>query len=310
MDDSVGFIGLGVMGRPMALTLLRAGASVVAWNRSSAAADLVRAAGAVVVDTPAAVFSRARVVLVMLAHEEAVDATLGRPGPDFAAMVRDRTLVHMGTTAPEFSQGLAADVLAAGGEYVECPVSGSRLPAETGELVAMMAGPPEALDRVRPVIAPMCRTVLECGAVPKALQTKLAVNVFLITMVTGLAEAFHLAAAHDLDLGTLQRALDSGPMSSAVSRVKLDMLERRDFAVQAAITDVYKNTRLITRAARRAGVATPLTDACRDLYRETEAAGRGGLDMAAVVTALEDRTTRTTGRGDPVRPGAPSDLHP
>jgi 3-hydroxyisobutyrate dehydrogenase len=211
-----------------------------------------------------------------------IDAVLGRGTPEF--------LVPMGTTSPEYSAGLQADVLAAGGRYVEAPVSGSRLPATAGELVAMVAGDPAAVAEVRPLLAPMCREVVECGPVPQALTMKLAVNLFLISLVTGLAEATHFAARQGLDLDLLRGVLDAGPMASAVSRVKGEMLARRDFAAQASLRDVLMNNRLIAEAARAAGIATPVLDACHLLYGEALAQGHGGEDMAAVVRAHEART--------------------
>ena len=208
----------------------------------------------------------------------------------FTERVKSRTIVPMGTTSPEHSRGLEADVRAAGGRYVEAPVSGSRQPAEAGQLVAMVAGADPAVADVVPHLAPMCREVVRCGPVPGALLTKLAVNLFLITMVTGLAEAFHFADRHGLDLHRVRAVLDAGPMASAVSRGKAAKLLDRDFAVQAAIADVLKNNRLIAEAARRAGVASPLLDVCHALYGETLAQGHGAADMAAVIRALEART--------------------
>jgi 3-hydroxyisobutyrate dehydrogenase len=231
-------------------------------------------------------------VLLMLADGDAIDAVLGRGGEGFAELVRGHTIVPMGTTAPEYSAALGADVVAAGGRYVEAPVSGSRLPAAAGELVAMVAGEPAAVTEVRPLLAPMCREVVECGPVPQALLMKLAVNLFLITMVTGLAEATHFAERHGLDLARLRGVLDAGPMASAVSRVKAEKLATRDFGVQASIRDVLMNNRLIAAAARSAGIASPLLDACHQLYGETLALGHGTEDMAAVVRALEARTDR------------------
>ena len=128
----VGFIGLGVMGEPMALNLARAGTALVVWNRTAAKNEVLRAAGARVATSPAEVFRQARVVILMLADDAAIDSVLGRGTPDFGANVAQHTIVHMGTTSPEYSRGLEADVRAAGGSYVEAPVSGSRKPAEAG----------------------------------------------------------------------------------------------------------------------------------------------------------------------------------
>lgn len=288
--DTVGFIGLGVMGRPMALNLARAGVRLVVWNRTASRCDPVVAAGARRAAGPGEVFERAGVVLLMLADEAAIDAVLGRGSPEFASRVHGRTVVQMGTIDASYSLDLAEEVAAAGGDYVEAPVSGSRGPAEAGELVAMLAGPEPAVERVRPLLAPMCAGAFFCGATPSALVMKFAVNLFLITMVTGLAEAFHFAEESGLDAALLERILDAGPMASAVSRGKADKLVRDDFEVQAAIADVLKNNRLIAAAARDRGVSSPLLDACHALFGETLDLGHGQADMAAVIHALRART--------------------
>lgn len=286
----VGFVGLGVMGRPMALNLVHAGTPVVVWNRTPAGCEPLRAAGAEVAAGPAEVFDRAGTVFLMLADETAVDAVLGRGTPDFAALVAGHTVVHMGTTAPEYSGGLEDDIRAAGGRYVEAPVSGSRVPAEQGQLVAMLAGDEDAVAAVRPLLAPLCRQAFDCGPVPGALLLKFSVNLFLITLVTGLTEAFHFADRHGLDQRLFLDVLDAGPMASAVSRMKAPKLLARDFAVQAAASDVLKNNRLIAEAARKAGLASPLLDVCHALFDETVDRGHGGEDMVAVLRALEART--------------------
>ncbi|MFE6409541.1 NAD(P)-dependent oxidoreductase [Streptomyces sp. NPDC057837] len=288
----VGFIGLGVMGQPMALNLARAGTPLVVWNRTPERCAPLRAAGAEVAASAAEVLERSGTVFLMLADEAAVDAVLGRGGTDAAARLAGRTLVHMGTTSAAYSRALQDDVRAAGGRYVEAPVSGSRIPAERGELVGMLAGDGDAVAAVRPLLAPMCRETFACGAVPGALLMKFSVNLFLITQVTGLAEAFHFADRHGVDQRLLRDVLDAGPMASAVSRGKAPKLLERDFTVQAAAADVLKNNRLIAEAARAADLASPLLDVCHTLYEETVAGGHGAEDMVAVVRALEARTGR------------------
>ncbi|SEM24544.1 NAD(P)-dependent oxidoreductase [Nonomuraea pusilla] len=285
-----GFIGLGLMGLPMALNLARAGTPLVVWNRTASRCEEPRAAGADVAAGPGEVFRRARTVILMLADGPAMDDVLGRGTPAFAERVAGRIVVHMGTTSPGYSAELAKDVAAAGGAYVEAPVSGSRVPAESGQLVAMLAGEPEAVEEVRPLLAPMCHETIVCGAAPSALRMKLAVNLFLITMVGGLAESVHFAQQQGLDLDLFLQVLGSGPMSSAVSRVKAGKLAARDFSPQASAADVLKNNRLVAEAAREAGTASPLLDVCHDLFKETVALGHGAEDMAAVVRAIEART--------------------
>jgi 3-hydroxyisobutyrate dehydrogenase len=288
--ESVGFLGLGLMGTPMAVNLARGGVPLVVWNRTPEKTERLRVLGAEVAPTPAAVFRSASVVILMLASAEAIDAVLRRGTPQFAAMLSGRTLVHMGTTTPAFSRDLATDVAAVGGRYVEAPVSGSRGPAEAGELVVMLAGDDDATRAVQPLLAPLGRQVVRCGPVPNALLMKLAVNIFLISTVTGLAEAHHFAERQGLDLRLFREVVDGGQMASTISRVKTAKLASGDLTPQAAVADVLTNNRLIAEAAAEAGIAVPLIEVCSALFGEAVALHQGGSDMIAVLSALEART--------------------
>ena len=296
MDDkhrlAVGLIGLGSMGEPMALNLARAGTPLVVWNRTPDKAQALASAGADVAASVKEVFERTQTIILMLTDSKAMDAVLGRGTPAFAGLVRDRTVVHMGTTSPSYSRGLAADLRVAGSRYVEAPVSGSRKPAETGQLIAMLAGEMDAVEAVRPLLAPMCRETVVCGPVPNALSMKLASNLFLIAMVTGLAEAVNYAGRQGLDLDQFVSLLGAGPLSSDLLRMKAPKLVARDFTVQASIANVLESHRLITDAAREADIALPLLDTCHALYKEASSLGLGETDVVAVLRAIEERSSR------------------
>jgi 3-hydroxyisobutyrate dehydrogenase len=287
----VGFLGLGHMGEPMAANLVRAGTPLLAWNRSERALQQIALVGAQVASSAREALRSSETAILMLANAAAIDQVLERGTEYFEPNVAGRTLVHMGTTAPEYSLALSTAVARAGGRYVEAPVSGSRIPAEEGSLVAMLAGEGSAVAEVRALIAPMCRQSFECGEVPNALRMKLAVNLFLITMVTGLVEATHFAANHGLNMEQLRAVIDCGPMASSVSVMKLDKIVRSDFSAQAALHDVLMNSQLIAEAARAAKIATPVLDQCHQLFFEADGTGFGGLDMIGVVGALEFHTS-------------------
>ncbi|WP_254647470.1 NAD(P)-dependent oxidoreductase [Streptomyces sp. GbtcB6] len=285
-----GFVGLGVMGQPMALNLARSGTPLIVWNRTPGRAEALRAVGARVAASVEEVFAHARVVIVMLLDETVTDTVLGRGGPEFAKLVADRVVLSMGSTAPGYARGLAADVEAAGGRFVEAPVSGSRKPAEAGELVAMLGGAPDTVAEVRPLLAPMCRETVYCGPAGSGVLMKLAVNLYLDTTLAALAEAVHFAQRQGLDLETFRAVVDSGQLGSGITRVKVPMLAAHDFTVQAATADAYANTRLIADAARAAGIATPMLDLSSELYGESVRLGNARLDMSSVLTAIEART--------------------
>jgi 3-hydroxyisobutyrate dehydrogenase len=293
----VGFIGLGSMGEPMALNLVKAGTPLLVWNRTPSKCDILTAAGAAVAKDVDEVFSRCEVVILMLLNSAVIDTVLARGDRAFGRRVDGHTLINMGTNPPSYSKALEADIRAAGGRFVEAPVSGSRKPAEAGQVVAMLAGEPEVVESMRPLLAPMCRDVIVCGPVPNALSMKLAVNIFMITTVTGLAEAAHFAERQGLDLSKFVAIVNAAQMASDISRVKTAKLLARDFSKQAAISDCLENNQLIAIAAREAGIASPLLEVCHALYEETQSLGYGADDMISVIRAIEHRTAGLIPKG-------------
>ncbi len=286
----VGFLGLGVMGQPMALRLAEAGVELVVWNRTPGRCDPVVTAGARAVATVAEVAAACATLVVMLADEVAVADVLDLGGPGFPDLVRERLVIAMGTYPPASSVALQEAVRAAGGCYVEAPVSGSRAAAEAGALVAMLAGDdPAALARTEQLLAPLVSRSVRCGTAPSALLTKLTVNSYMITMLTGLAEAVHLGDRLGIDRQVLSEVLLGGTLASPVLATKLAKLVTGDLSAQAAVTDVAKNTALITTAAQRAGAAAPLAEVCHRLFAEAVAQGRGAEDLIAVIGGLEAR---------------------
>ncbi|MDE9364047.1 NAD(P)-dependent oxidoreductase [Luteipulveratus sp. YIM 133132] len=285
----VGFVGVGLMGEPMARNLLRAGHQVVVWNRSDPAAVRLVALGATRAATPYEAIRSADVTIEMLSTERAIDEVLRIDGEEFAAAVAGRGLVHMSTTSADRSLRVQRAVRAAGGWYVEAPVSGSRVPAEQGRLVAMVAGDDADLDRVAPLLEAMCAQVLRCGAPPSAALMKFAVNTHLIAVVTSLVESWHFARSLNLDLDVFASAIANGQMGSPITAVKLDKLRRDDFAPQAAMPDVHRNACLIADAARDRAIDLPLHELCLDLFGEALRLGHDAEDMISVVHAVEHR---------------------
>lgn len=283
----IGFAGLGHMGEPMATRIVNALGRLSVWNRSPAKLQTLAAAGATPCASMQALAAQSDAIILMLATEQAMDDTLQRGTAAFDALVRGRIIVHMGTTTPAYSQALCADVQRAGGHYVEAPVSGSRVPAERGELVGMVAGDAAHIEAITPTLNAMCRKLFVCGAqAGQALMMKIAINHYLVTTVAALCEAFHFAQRVGVDTALWKDILCAGPMSSPVAQVKLDKLVRADYSPQASIADVFKNAQLIFDQARSHGVHTPVLDTSHALYRATLHAGLGGEDMVAVGKVL------------------------
>ena len=285
-----GFAGLGHMGEPMATRIVQAVGQLSVWNRSSPKLESLAKAGATPCESMQALAGHCDAIILMLATEQAMDDTLQRGTPAFDSLVRGRIIVHMGTTTPAYSQALCADVQRAGGHYVEAPVSGSRVPAERGELVGMVAGEAAHIEALMPALNAMCRKVFVCSTGPEAagqaLMMKIAINHYLVTTVAALCEAFHFAQSVGVDAALWKDILCAGPMSSPVAQVKLDKLVRADYSPQASIADVFKNAQLIFDQARAHSINTPVLDTSHTLYRATLQAGLGAEDMVAVGKVL------------------------
>lgn len=280
---TVGFAGIGIMGAPMAGRLLDAGVPLTVWSRRAEACAELVAQGATVASDPEALFATCDTVILMLRDEVATDAVLGRGTDAFAARVAGHRIVVMGTNSPAYSTALETEVRAAGGAYLEAPVSGSRVPAERGELVVMLAGADAAaLDEMGTLLAPLGKAVVRCGTVPGALRTKIAVNHYMMAMVAALAESLTAARVAGVDLASVVEVLEASPMDSPIGRVKAAKVVAGDESAQAAISDVVKNCGLVLDAAREAGAVTPIMDVVAELYERTAASGYGAADMVAI----------------------------
>ncbi|AYF98538.1 NAD(P)-dependent oxidoreductase [Protaetiibacter intestinalis] len=280
---TVGFAGLGIMGTPMAGRLREAGVPLAVWSRRPEACAELVARGAVAAPDAGALFAVSDAVILMLRDEAATDEVLARGTDVFAGRVAGRLVIVMGTNSPAYSAALEADIRAAGGRYVEAPVSGSRVPAERGELVVMLAGADDAaLAEAAELLAPLGRAVVPCGAVPGALRTKVAVNHYMMAMVAALAESLTTARLAGLDVDAVLRVLEASPMDSAIGRVKGAKLVAGDETPQAAVSDVVKNCMLALDAARASGATTPIIELVASLYEATAASGHADADMVAV----------------------------
>jgi len=170
------------------------------------------------------------------------------------------------------------------------PVSGSRIPAEQGSLVGMIAGDPDVAESIKPLVEPITNTAVYCGPIGSGLKTKYATNLFLITMTAGLAEAMALAQAQDLDAEAFAQVLDAGPMASAYSKLKMDKMIKQDWTAQASIQDCFNSTELIKLASEQANVHSPLISLCNLLYKQSIQSGIGEEDMIAINKTLASRT--------------------
>lgn len=278
----IGFLGLGTMGTPMALNLRRQ-FPVTVWNRNGAKCTPLIEAGAKAAKTPSEVVEKPDVIFTMLFDGKAIQSMIdNEPDNNFMKAIRGKTLINTSSVHVAFSHKLAQQVQGAGGKFVEMPVSGSKGPAEQGQLVGMMAGDPEVAEQIRPVIEPITTAAIYCGPIGSGLKAKYSINLFLVSVTTGLAESVNLARAQGLDLDAFGQVLNSCPLASAYSKIKIAKILNGDWTPQAAIKDCYNSTELIKSAAQGVQVQTPLIQVCNSLYREAQEIGLGEEDMMAV----------------------------
>ncbi|KAJ0415129.1 NAD(P)-binding protein [Aspergillus carlsbadensis] len=280
----LGFIGLGVMGVPMARNLSRHFPLTV-WNRSPSKYALLKETNAqiAIAETPSQVVAQSDITFVMLFNALAFDSILT---PEFYTSLRGKTLVNTSSVGVEFNKSLSEKIQAAGGTFLEMPVSGSKVPAEQGQLVGLMAGDREAADRIRPFVKPLTKSGVYCGPIGSGLKAKYAVNTLLITLTVGLSESVNLARAQGLDLEAFEQVLEACPMASAYSKLKIAKIRDNDWSAQASLKDCYNSTQLIELAAAAAETRSPLMEVCGRLYKEGMEAGLGEEDMISIVKTV------------------------
>ncbi|CAI6098820.1 unnamed protein product [Clonostachys chloroleuca] len=281
----VGFLGLGMMGAPMASRLAR-NSPLTVWNRSALQSkyEPLKQLGANIGHTPAHVITQSDVTFMMLFDGAAIKSLLT---DDFKEALRGKMLINTSSVTVECSQYLDKFVRDAGGEFLEMPVSGSKVPAEQGKLVGLMAGDQKLAERVKPLVEPLTTVSVYCGPIGSGLKMKYALNLYLTTMNAGLAESMNLARAQGLNLEAFVTALDAGPMASAYSKIKTTKMLHQDWAPQASARDCYNSTQLIRAAIEEANTQSPLALLSASLYRKAIESGWGDEDMISVYKVLQ-----------------------
>ena len=285
---TVGFIGLGVMGRPMAVNLLKAGYPLVAHNRSRPPIDALGAAGAREADSPAAVARAADVVITMLPDTPDVERVLTGPAGVLEGVRPDTVIIDMSTIAPEAACALADEAARRGASLLDAPVSGGEVGAIAGTLSIMVGGNAAALERVRPILEVVGAPdhIVHVG-VPGAGQLCKACNQIVVGgTLAAVAEALTLARKAGVDPGRVREALLGGFASSRVLDVHGDRMIRQEFTPGFRAALHQKDMGIAIDAARRLGVAAPVSAIVLQLLNAAVAAGRGHLDHSVLSTVI------------------------
>lgn len=284
----VGVVGIGVMGEPMARNLHKAGHSVTVYNRTASRCDGLRALGIAVAETAGQVIKASDAIILMVPSHIEVDEALQRTANGaIAAPVKGKTIVLMSTIAPAYSAELGANLAAVGARYVEAPVSGSKQPAETGQLVILAAAvDPGHIDDVQPLFDAVGKKTVRCGPIPTAMRMKLANQLLLIAYFEAITEATHFAAGIGLDVGLFLEMAQAGPLANDVLRMKAPKMLADDFAQQAPIRHVAKDIGLVCDEAAQRGLWVPVAEVNRTLFSEAMQRGQAQDDAVGIVKIL------------------------
>lgn len=288
MSQSVGFIGLGIMGQPMALNLVKAGFAVTVFNRTAAKAGALERAGAKVAPSPAEAARDADFVVVIVSDSAAVEEVIAGKGGVVETIRPGAILIDSSTISPVVSRKLAGQLAARGATMLDAPVTGSKHGAEKGELTFMIGGERDALDRAMPVLKVLGKKHIHCGAQGLGLAAKLAQNAIQATMLEVFCEGFVLASKSGVPPQVMFEIIQSSMGRAALTDFKAPFIFKGDFTPYFPLKLMHKDLGLALEAAYAQNVPMPTAAAVKEVYGAAKAQGKGDLDYAAVITYLEE----------------------
>lgn len=297
----IGFVGLGVMGRPMAENLLAAGADLVVHNRSRAAQDALVARGAAGAQTAGEVATRADIIITMLADDDAVRRVLGdgllpaaRPGS---------LIIDMSTVSPALSRELAARARERAVGLLDAPVSGGDVGARAGTLAIMVGGDAADLERARPLLEILGGSITHVGPAGTGQVVKACNQVLVAITIAGVSEALVLGAKLGAAPEVILDVLSRGLAANRVMELRRANFLDHAFAPGFRVDLHHKDLDIALSGGGQADVPLPLTAITQQLFRQLRAAGRGGEDHTALLAAVEAQAGYRIGAA--VRPGGP-----
>lgn len=290
----VGFVGLGVMGHPMAVNLARAGHPLTVWNRTRSRAQEVLAAGAGWASSPAELAARVDVVITMLPDAPQLTGVLDGDTGLLAGLRPGSTLVVMATVAPADIVALGTRLTGHGVRLVDAPVSGGDVGARDATLSIMVGGDAADVARMRPLFSAMGRHVVHVGPLGAGELVKACNQVVVAVTIAGLSEALVLAERAGLDPTLVVEALRGGLAGSRVLETKAAKMTSREFSPGGRSDYQHKDLGIALRAAREHGAVLPVTAAVEQLFASLVATGHGGEDHSALIRVVAALSARVS----------------
>ncbi len=285
---NLGFLGLGLMGYPMARNLARAGHKVAVWSYTSAKAkQLAQEENAIACGTPKEVAEHAEFVCMCVGDTEmAEEVVLGRHGViDGAAP--ETVVADASTIAPSASRAIGEKLAAKGVHYLDAPCTGSTPGANAGTLTFMIGGDKKIFERTKPFLEIMGKKFYYCGGPGQGLQAKLTQNLILANLMQAFNEGMALSTKGGIDPALMLEILDNSAAKSGLIAYKAPFVFKRDFTTNFSTKWMHKDVRLALESAEEMGLPLPITCLTEQMFRAAISEGYGDLDMCATVRVME-----------------------
>jgi 3-hydroxyisobutyrate dehydrogenase len=282
----IAFLGLGIMGSPMATNLRRAGFDVVVWNRTRARAEQL---GEPIAETPAAAGRGADAVITMVVDAPDVEQVLFGADGAAAGLPEGALAIDMSTIAPSAARRIAERLSEAGIHFLDAPVTGSRPKAEDGSLTIMVGGDAADFERAQPLFEAMGERIVHCGPTGHGAMVKLLNNAVAAINAAALAEALDVGEVYGLDLERLLEVMGAGSAKSAMLDLKARPMLDRNYEPLFKLAHMLKDVRHCLAEVEALGDDFQLAADAEALYAAADAAGLGDEDFAAVAEAVRAR---------------------
>ncbi len=286
MKQTIGLIGLGLIGKPMGRNLLKAGFPLVVWNRTREKADELVQQGATLAASPKEAAEAADVLITIVSDPAALEQVLwGEKGSSSGALEglrRGSVLIDSSTVSPSLAQRVAAACAERGVDFLDAPLTGGTWGAEKGELVFMVGGKREVLDRVEPVLSAVGKKFLLMGGHGAGQTVKIATNAILALEVQALAEAITLVTSAGVQAERLMEVMQLSMGRAPVLDVKAPLILKGEFAPSFPLRLMLKDLGLAVDLAKEKNVSLPATKAAQETYSAVKAATQEDVDYAAV----------------------------
>ena len=279
----VAFLGLGIMGRAMASNLVKAGNEVTVWNRTPGK----QVDGAKSAQTPAEAAQGAEVIWMCVADTDAVEQVLFGDNGVEQGLTQGAIVVDSSTISPSATLGFAERVRAKGADYVDAPVTGSKIGAESGQLVFIVGAEPALIERLQPLFSAMGKATLRMGGTGKGQAAKIGMNLMIATMYEGFAEALVLTSKLGVESENMLQLIQSSMVRSGVVDYKAPFVLKRDFTPNFPLRLMHKDLKLMLDAAREGRVKLPALETVEEVYDIAAEEGFGDRDYASTLELLE-----------------------